>query len=185
MIRTCDLYPWSVRRRRERSGHKREAYSSVSAANGARLALSETGFELCLDALFRGHQPLARRYRPLQPPVAADAEGRLRRLLGAAARGRLLPVHVRRGVPEIPADTSLDTSIARRHAIAAASSQCLIRAGTSASARRAPARRTPARCAGGPSRTCSASSSPDLLITIIIVIVVGVQRLLYIYEVPP
>ena len=106
-------------------------------------------------------------------------EGRVRRLLGAAARGRLLPVHVRRGVPEISADTSLDTSIARRHAIAA-SSQCLIRAGTSASARRAPARRTPARCVGGPSRTCSASSSPDLLITIIIVIVVGVQRLLYI-----
>ena len=49
-------------------------------------------------------------------------------------------MHVRRGVPEISADTSLDTSIARRHAIAAASSQCLIRAGTSASARRAPAR---------------------------------------------
>ena len=72
----------------------------------------------------------------------------------------------------------------RGDVIAAASSQCLIRAGTSASARRAPARRTPARCAGGPSRTCSASSSPDLLITIIIVIVVGVQRLLYIYEVP-
>ena len=91
---------------------------------------------------------------------------------------------VRRGVPEVFADSSLDTSIARRHAIAAASSQCLIRAGTSASARRAPAR-TPARCVGGPSRTCSASSSPDLLITIIIVIVVGVQRLLYIYEVPP
>ena len=68
----------------------------------------------------------------MQPPVAADAEGRLRRLLGAAARGRLLPVHVRRGVPEISADTSLETSIARRHAIAA-SSQCLIRAGTSAS----------------------------------------------------
>ena len=51
----------------------------------------------------------------------------------------------------------------RGDVIAAASSQCLIRAGTSASARRAPARRTPARCAGGPSRTCSASSSPDLL----------------------
>ena len=31
----------------------------------------------------------------MQPPVAADAEGRLRRLLGAAARGRLLPVHAR------------------------------------------------------------------------------------------
>ena len=28
-------------------------------------------------------------------------------------------MHVRRGVPEISADTSLDTSIARRHAIAA------------------------------------------------------------------
>ena len=109
--------------------------------------------------------PLARRGRggAPQPPVAADAEGRLRRLLGAAARGGLLSVHVRRGVPEISADTSLDTSIARRHAIAAASSQCLIRAGTSASARRAPAPRTPARCAGGPSRTCSASSCLDLL----------------------
>mmetsp|Transcript_1984 Transcript_1984/g.6511 ORF Transcript_1984/g.6511 Transcript_1984/m.6511 type:complete len:222 (-) Transcript_1984:82-747(-) len=54
-----------------------------------------------------------------QPPVAANAEGRVRRLLGAAPRGGLLPLHVRRGVPEISADTSLDTSIARRHAIAA------------------------------------------------------------------
>ena len=36
---------------------------------------------------------------------------------------------VRRGVPEVFADSSLDTSIARRHAIAAASSRCLIRAG--------------------------------------------------------
>mmetsp|Transcript_7364 Transcript_7364/g.19208 ORF Transcript_7364/g.19208 Transcript_7364/m.19208 type:complete len:254 (+) Transcript_7364:307-1068(+) len=44
-----------------------------------------------------------------------------------------------------------------------------------ASARRAPAPQTRARCAGGPSRTCSAPSSPDLLITIIIVIVVGVH----------
>ena len=56
----------------------------------------------------------------MQPPVAADAEGRLRRLLGAAPRGGLLPVHVRRGVPEISADTSLSTSIVsmsdpRRH----------------------------------------------------------------------
>ena len=51
----------------------------------------------------------------------------LRLVLGAAPRGRVLPVHVRRGVPEISADTSLDTSIARRHAIAAASSRCLIR----------------------------------------------------------
>ena len=39
--------------------------------------------------------------------------------MGAAPRGGLLPLHVRRGVPEISADTSLDTSIARRHAIAA------------------------------------------------------------------
>ena len=36
---------------------------------------------------------------------------------------------VRRGVPGIFVDSSLDSSIARRHAIAAASSQCLIRAG--------------------------------------------------------
>ena len=49
------------------------------------------------------------------------------------------------------------------------SSQCLILAGTSASARRAPAR-TPARCVGGPSRTCSASSSPDLEVPFIIII---------------
>ena len=34
---------------------------------------------------------------------------------------------VRRGVPDIFVDSSLDTSIARRHAIAAASSRCLIR----------------------------------------------------------
>ena len=36
---------------------------------------------------------------------------------------------VRRGAPEIFVASSLDTSIARRHAIAAASSRCLIRAG--------------------------------------------------------
>ena len=36
---------------------------------------------------------------------------------------------VRRGVPGIFVDSSLDTSITRRHAIAAASSRCLIRAG--------------------------------------------------------
>ena len=42
--------------------------------------------------------------------------------VGAVDDNGLLPVHVRRGVPEISADTSLDTSIARRHAIAAASS---------------------------------------------------------------
>ena len=36
---------------------------------------------------------------------------------------------MRRGVPEIFVDSSLDSSIARRHVIAAASSQCLIRAG--------------------------------------------------------
>ena len=36
---------------------------------------------------------------------------------------------MRRGVPGIFVDSSLDSSIARRHAIAAASSQCLIRAG--------------------------------------------------------
>ena len=36
---------------------------------------------------------------------------------------------VRRGVPGIFVDSSLDSSIARRHAIAAASSQCHIRAG--------------------------------------------------------
>ena len=96
--------------------------------------------------------------------------------MGAAPRGGLLPLHVRRGVPEISADTSLDTSIARRHAIAAASSQCLIRAGTSASARRAPARRTPVPCAGGPSRTCSACSCLDFFI---IIVVVGVPRLLF------
>ena len=43
---------------------------------------------------------------------------------------------VRRGVPEVFADSSLDISIARRHAIAAASSQCLIRAGGVALLRR-------------------------------------------------
>ncbi|CAH0371712.1 unnamed protein product, partial [Pelagomonas calceolata] len=59
------------------------------------------------------------------------------------------------------------------------SSQCLIRAGTSASARRAPARRTPVPCAGGPSRTCSACSCLDFFI---IIVVVGVPRLLSIYE---
>ena len=37
--------------------------------------------------------------------------------------------YARRGVPGIFVDSSLDTSIARRHAIAAASSRCLIRAG--------------------------------------------------------
>ena len=36
---------------------------------------------------------------------------------------------MRRGVPGIFVDSSLDTSITRRHAIAAASSRCLIRAG--------------------------------------------------------
>ena len=36
-------------------------------------------------------------------------------------------IAVRRGVQEIFVDSSLDTSIARRHAIAAASSRCLIR----------------------------------------------------------
>ena len=40
-----------------------------------------------------------------------------------------------RGVPVILVDSSLDTSIARRHAIAAASSRCLIRAGSLASSR--------------------------------------------------
>ena len=80
-----------------------------------------------------------------------------------ATIGRFKYFYVRRGVPGIFVDSSLDSSIARRHAIAAASSQCLIRAGTSASARRAPARRTPARCVGGPSRTCSACSCLDFL----------------------
>ena len=40
-----------------------------------------------------------------------------------------MPGPVRRGVPGIFVDSSLDTSITRRHAIAAASSQPLIRAG--------------------------------------------------------
>ena len=40
-----------------------------------------------------------------------------------------MPGPVRRGVPGIFVDSSLDSSIARRHAIAAASSRCLIRAG--------------------------------------------------------
>ena len=40
-----------------------------------------------------------------------------------------------RGVPVILVDSSLDTSIARRHAIAAASSRCLVRAGSRASSR--------------------------------------------------
>ena len=40
-----------------------------------------------------------------------------------------MPGPARRGVPGIFVDSSLDSSIARRHAIAAASSQCLIRAG--------------------------------------------------------
>ena len=40
-----------------------------------------------------------------------------------------MPGPVRRGVPGIFVDSSLDSSIARRHAIAAAASQCLIRAG--------------------------------------------------------
>ena len=39
------------------------------------------------------------------------------------------PGAVRRGVPGIFVYSSLDSSIARRHAIAAASSQCLVRAG--------------------------------------------------------
>ena len=51
------------------------------------------------------------------------------------------PGAVRRGVPGIFVYSSLDSSIARRHAIAAASSQCLIRAGPAAHARQLHRRR--------------------------------------------
>ena len=58
----------------------------------------------------------------------------------------MVPAGVRRGVSEIFVDSSLDISIARRHAIAAASSRCLIRAGDGRYTRVGPTQRP--KCPG-------------------------------------
>ena len=70
----------------------------------------------------------------LHPPVADwRVSGRLPDAVPALEVFRERAVHeARRGVPGIFVDSSLDSLTARRHAIAAASSRCLIRAGSAA-----------------------------------------------------
>ena len=64
--------------------------------------------------------------------MAGGAQGMMKEgstLADGVDEAVLKNIGVRRGVPGIFVDSSLDSSIARRHAIAAASSRCLIRAG--------------------------------------------------------
>ena len=95
-------------------------YSFVAAAEGDGdaawslcWALGEVGAALPPGALGHLRGAADALVAGLALPAAAE--------VAAAALARL----VRRGVPETSVDSSLDTSIARRYAIAAASSRCL------------------------------------------------------------
>ena len=86
-------------------------------------------------------QTPAPRRRPTAPDTSAmPKKGKKGKKAAAEEAARLeaekaAAEAVRRGVPETFVDSSLDTSIARRHAIAAASSRCLIHAGGEAQVR--------------------------------------------------